>query len=189
MSTPAREIILVTGLSGAGKASILRVLEDLGFETVDNPPISILESLVGDGVLPLAAGIDARTRDFDAAAVWPVAVTQVAGKSSGCGSGGWILVDATRGKRITSVKAARCFGPGKEDGDQSFAIHQFASGCEVIVHGSECFAAVQCQHQVISASVRTCRWQVRVEIVAGVTKHGQHFGQQGVWYRLAAGRW
>jgi UPF0042 nucleotide-binding protein len=62
MSTPAREIILVTGLSGAGKASILRVLEDLGFETVDNPPISILESLVGDGVLPLAAGIDARTR-------------------------------------------------------------------------------------------------------------------------------
>ena len=69
MSTPAREIILVTGLSGAGKASILRVLEDLGFETVDNPPISILESLVGDGVLPLAAGIDARTRDFDAAAV------------------------------------------------------------------------------------------------------------------------
>jgi UPF0042 nucleotide-binding protein len=69
MSSSAREIILVTGLSGAGKASILRVLEDLGFETVDNPPIAILESLVGDGVLPLAAGIDARTRDFDAAAV------------------------------------------------------------------------------------------------------------------------
>ena len=69
MSNPMREIILVTGLSGAGKASILRVLEDLGFETVDNPPVAILESLVGDGVLPLAAGIDARTRDFDAAAV------------------------------------------------------------------------------------------------------------------------
>ena len=69
MTKAAREIVLVTGLSGAGKASILRVLEDLGFETVDNPPISILESLVGDGVLPLAAGIDARTRDFDAAAV------------------------------------------------------------------------------------------------------------------------
>ncbi|MCE2923590.1 MAG: RNase adaptor protein RapZ, partial [Roseomonas sp.] len=69
MTSPVRDIVLVTGLSGAGKASILRVLEDLGVETVDNPPISILESLVGDGVLPLAAGIDARTRDFDAAAV------------------------------------------------------------------------------------------------------------------------
>ena len=34
MSSSAREIILVTGLSGAGKASILRVLEDLGFEKI-----------------------------------------------------------------------------------------------------------------------------------------------------------
>jgi RNase adapter protein RapZ len=78
MSNPMREIILVTGLSGAGKASILRVLEDLGFETVDNPPVAILESLVGDGVLPLAAGIDARTRDFDAAAVLRVSGTAAA---------------------------------------------------------------------------------------------------------------
>ncbi|MBR0657115.1 RNase adapter RapZ [Plastoroseomonas arctica] len=63
-----REVVLVTGLSGAGKASILNVLEDLGFETVDNPPLSVLEALVGDGAQALAAGVDCRTRDFDAAA-------------------------------------------------------------------------------------------------------------------------
>lgn len=67
--TPPRPFVLVTGLSGAGKASILRVLEDLGFETVDNPPLDLLEELVGDGAQPVAAGIDARTRGFDAAAV------------------------------------------------------------------------------------------------------------------------
>ncbi|WP_314075129.1 RNase adapter RapZ [Roseococcus pinisoli] len=64
-----RPFVLVTGLSGAGKASILRVLEDLGFETVDNPPLAILDSLVEDGTGPLAAGIDARTRGFEAAEV------------------------------------------------------------------------------------------------------------------------
>ena len=69
-----REVVLVTGLSGAGKASILRILEDLGFETVDNPPLSVLEALVDGaeqegGAPSLAAGVDARTRDFEAEAV------------------------------------------------------------------------------------------------------------------------
>jgi UPF0042 nucleotide-binding protein len=62
-----RPVLLVTGLSGAGKASILRTLEDLGFETVDNPPLQILPELVADGIAPLAIGVDARSRGFDAA--------------------------------------------------------------------------------------------------------------------------
>jgi UPF0042 nucleotide-binding protein len=59
-----RPIVLVTGLSGAGKASILRALEDLGYETVDNPPLRVLEELAGDGEAPLAVGLDARSRGF-----------------------------------------------------------------------------------------------------------------------------
>jgi len=64
-----RSVALVTGLSGAGKASILRVLEDLGYEAVDNPPMAMLGDLVARTEAPLAIGIDTRTRGFDAAAV------------------------------------------------------------------------------------------------------------------------
>jgi UPF0042 nucleotide-binding protein len=72
-SAPQR-ILLVTGLSGAGKSTALRTLEDLGWEVVDNLPLSLLEDLLetplGKGNSrrrrPLAIGVDSRTRDFDA---------------------------------------------------------------------------------------------------------------------------
>ncbi|MFH5925871.1 RNase adapter RapZ [Roseomonas xinghualingensis] len=67
---PLRQAVVVTGLSGAGKSSVLRVLEDLGHETVDNPPLAVLgELMAGPGERPLAVGVDARTRGFDATAL------------------------------------------------------------------------------------------------------------------------
>jgi RNase adapter protein RapZ len=62
-------LVLVTGLSGAGKASVLRALEDIGYEAVDNPPLPMLEDMVARSERRLAIGVDARTRGFDAAAV------------------------------------------------------------------------------------------------------------------------
>jgi UPF0042 nucleotide-binding protein len=68
-----KEILIVTGLSGAGKSTVLKTLEDLGWETVDNLPLRLLDRLL-DSPLPagaegsehpLAIGIGARTRDFD----------------------------------------------------------------------------------------------------------------------------
>ena len=59
-------MVLVTGLSGGGKASVLRALEDLGYEAVDNPPLTMLEEMVARSERRLAVGVDARTRGFDA---------------------------------------------------------------------------------------------------------------------------
>jgi len=66
--TAPRRVILVTGLSGAGKSSVLRSLEDLGYEAVDNPPLALLEELLAPGpdTARLATVIDSRTRDFNA---------------------------------------------------------------------------------------------------------------------------
>lgn len=64
-----QRIVLVTGLSGAGKASALRALEDIGYEAVDNPPLGMIEALVARGDGRLAIGVDARTRGFDSGEV------------------------------------------------------------------------------------------------------------------------
>ena len=64
----AAGVVVVTGLSGAGKSQTLKWLEDLGYEAVDNLPLSMLGALLrgGDPGRPLAIGIDIRTRDFGA---------------------------------------------------------------------------------------------------------------------------
>ena len=65
-----RTLALVTGMSGAGKSTALKILEDLGYEAIDNLPLSLLSDLVrerddGGREGALALGIDSRTRGFD----------------------------------------------------------------------------------------------------------------------------
>ena len=69
------QILIVTGLSGAGKTSVLRHLEDSGYQCMDNMPPPLLEStfaLLKKAELgkPVALGVDARSASlFDAQAV------------------------------------------------------------------------------------------------------------------------
>lgn len=67
--------VVVSGLSGAGKTTALKLLEDFGYEAVDNLPLQMLRRLTlpdDDVDAPasqqrrraIAVGIDSRTRDF-----------------------------------------------------------------------------------------------------------------------------
>jgi UPF0042 nucleotide-binding protein len=58
--------LIVTGMSGAGRSTALKMLEDMGYEAVDNLPLSLLPNLIGPRAngAPLAIGVDVRTRDF-----------------------------------------------------------------------------------------------------------------------------
>mgnify|MGYP001154718030 CR=1 FL=1 len=61
-----KQLVLVTGPSGAGRSTAIHALEDLGYEAIDNMPISLLPRLL-DGPAPhrpLALGIDTRNREF-----------------------------------------------------------------------------------------------------------------------------
>jgi UPF0042 nucleotide-binding protein len=74
--TARRRVALVTGMSGAGRSSALRALEDAGYEAVYNLPLTLLPSLIrpDDAHAPapsqaqraLAIGVDTRTRGFAA---------------------------------------------------------------------------------------------------------------------------
>ncbi|WP_081816648.1 RNase adapter RapZ [Fodinicurvata fenggangensis] len=60
------ELLLITGLSGAGRTLGLKVLEDIGYEAIDNLPLGLIDGIVGANAQrqPLAVGIDSRTLDF-----------------------------------------------------------------------------------------------------------------------------
>lgn len=70
---PVKTVLLTTGLSGAGKTTVLKTLEDIGWDTVDNFPFNLLERLLNtppssgrtDDHAPLALGFGSQTRGFE----------------------------------------------------------------------------------------------------------------------------
>ena len=63
-------LVVVTGLSGSGKSTAIRVLEDLGFYCIDNLPVALIPRFVElwessqEEVRRVALGIDVRERHF-----------------------------------------------------------------------------------------------------------------------------
>jgi UPF0042 nucleotide-binding protein len=67
-NAPAQTLVLVTGLSGAGRTTAIAALEDLGYEAIDRMPLALIPRLFEGEPLPspLALGVDAKTRGFSA---------------------------------------------------------------------------------------------------------------------------
>ncbi len=67
---PTQEILIVTGMSGAGRSTVANALEDLGWYVVDNLPLPMLKTLAdmadrSGGALPrIVAVVDVRGRDL-----------------------------------------------------------------------------------------------------------------------------
>jgi UPF0042 nucleotide-binding protein len=62
-------LLLVTGMSGAGKSTVLDSLEDMGWDVVDNLPADLVDAFVNGGdqrrTANVAVAMDARSRGFD----------------------------------------------------------------------------------------------------------------------------
>jgi UPF0042 nucleotide-binding protein len=72
MAESALEVVVVSGLSGAGRSTAAKCLEDLGYYVVDNLPPSLIAAMVDLGshtsgeVTRLAIVVDVRSRAFSA---------------------------------------------------------------------------------------------------------------------------
>jgi UPF0042 nucleotide-binding protein len=58
--TSKKELVILTGISGAGKASALKAFEDLGYQAVDNLPLELMQEF---------AGIVAKSKEIERAAI------------------------------------------------------------------------------------------------------------------------
>ena len=80
-STREARLIIVTGVSGSGRSSAMRVLEDLGFYCVDNLPVALAGAVVrlaterDAAMVGVALGIDPRERLFFPE--WPQAFAEL----------------------------------------------------------------------------------------------------------------
>ena len=70
-ASTGHRLLLVTGPSGAGRSTAIHALEDLGYEAIDNLPLSLVPRLLDGPPLgrPIALGIDVRNREFSATAL------------------------------------------------------------------------------------------------------------------------
>ena len=60
------ELILVIGQSGAGRTTVIHILDDQGFDTLDNVPIHLISQVASTNLedKPLAIGLDLRSKSF-----------------------------------------------------------------------------------------------------------------------------
>lgn len=67
-SATSAQLVVVTGLSGSGKGTVLRALEDAGFDTVDNLPVDLIRPFLASREIappahPAALVVDIRERE------------------------------------------------------------------------------------------------------------------------------
>ena len=60
------ELILVIGQSGAGRTTVIHILDDQGFDTLDNVPVHLIPRVASTDLVdkPLAIGLDIRSKSF-----------------------------------------------------------------------------------------------------------------------------
>src|SRR5271168_28337 len=76
----ARSLIIITGLSGSGKLSVLKAIEDLGYYAVDNMPIELVPrfaELIGESATTTRAALVVDVREGQGLERFPAILKQI----------------------------------------------------------------------------------------------------------------
>ncbi len=109
-------VVIITGMSGAGRTTAVNALEDLGFEVLNNFPLALVDRLVEPaeaGARPIAIGVETRTRGFSARAL--TGLVDRLRRREGAGA---LLVfidcaDATLANRFNQTRRRHPLAPGE----------------------------------------------------------------------------
>jgi UPF0042 nucleotide-binding protein len=119
----APDVILLTGLAGAGRSTAIRALEDIGWEALDNFPLPLIPRLVeptaGEVPRPLAIGVDTRTRGFSAEAL--IALVETLRERPG-GTPTLVFLDAADDALIARYAETRRRHPAAPDEDAAIGV-------------------------------------------------------------------
>src|SRR5690606_8817733 len=111
-----REMLIVTGMSGAGRSTVANALEDLGWYVVDNLPPQMLRPLVdlgahtGEAIPKIAAAVDVRGGKMFADA------QRIVKELRASSDAGLVFLDATDGVLVRRFEQVRRPHPLQGDG-------------------------------------------------------------------------
>lgn len=160
----ARAVVIVTGLSGAGRTTAIRALEDLGWEAVDNLPLALIPRLAELDFAenrPLALGVDTRTRGFSAAALIEVVEALRAGAQV---APTLLYLDAADGALIARFAETRRRHPVAPDEDASVGV----------ARERQALAALRDRADLLIDTTAMTPHRLKAEIRARLSHEGAH---------------
>ncbi len=171
-------IFIVTGLSGAGLSSTLKILEDLGCDVFDNLPLALLKPLLEEQKphhRPIAIGMDTRTRDFDPSKILSAIEALKSGPDWNVHTMFLTADDATLLKRFTETRRTHPLARDRAIADgiatEKSLLYPLKYKADIIIDSSE-FSIHDLRRTIESQAAGIRQNRLNISVMSFAYRHG-----------------